>query len=260
MMSRVRSTIRGARERVREEADDWGIAPGTAEALFAAAVVGSVVVALTRAYKPLFELLTNEDALLEWTQFALFLGSAIAALAVGIRLWRSGARLPAALYLLFGVGLIFVAGEEIAWGQRLFDFGTPEGLRAINRQNEVTIHNIQAEGGFDVLALFNAGMMLLGGYAAVAPWTPPGRRARGRGRLFVPPLMLTTWFAIIFVYRAIRFTVWPEPPHPVVVYGEWAEFTLAFGLAAFLVLLHRRLRAGRIPLGTEKTVEPRADR
>ena len=39
-------------------------------------------------------------------------------------------------------GLFFViVGEEISWGQRIFDFATPEGLREINTQDEFNFHN-----------------------------------------------------------------------------------------------------------------------
>lgn len=39
------------------------------------------------------------------------------------------------LFFLFGM-------EEISWGQRLFEWNTPDALLAINYQNETTIHNI----------------------------------------------------------------------------------------------------------------------
>jgi len=42
------------------------------------------------------------------------------------------------LAILFFVGF----GEEISWGQRLFDFSTPESLSKINVQKEFTFHNI----------------------------------------------------------------------------------------------------------------------
>ena len=38
--------------------------------------------------------------------------------------------------------MIFIAGEEISWGQRIFSFSTPEILTAINDQNEFNLHNV----------------------------------------------------------------------------------------------------------------------
>jgi len=44
--------------------------------------------------------------------------------------------------LLLGLLLFTGFGEEISWGQRIFNFETPEGLKKINVQKEFTIHNI----------------------------------------------------------------------------------------------------------------------
>lgn len=45
-------------------------------------------------------------------------------------------------HLLLAAGMIFMAGEEISWGQRLFSFATPADLNAINEQHEFNLHNI----------------------------------------------------------------------------------------------------------------------
>lgn len=45
--------------------------------------------------------------------------------------------------------LMFVcAGEEISWGQRIFNWKTPESLSAINAQNETNLHNLIAVEGY----------------------------------------------------------------------------------------------------------------
>ena len=38
---------------------------------------------------------------------------------------------------------MFVCLEEISWGQRIFGFQTPEGIRDINAQREFNIHNLR---------------------------------------------------------------------------------------------------------------------
>jgi hypothetical protein len=50
-------------------------------------------------------------------------------------------------WMLVGMGLLFFfgAGEEISWGQRIFDIATPEGLRSVNVQGELNVHDI---GGY----------------------------------------------------------------------------------------------------------------
>lgn len=48
------------------------------------------------------------------------------------------------MLLLLGFALLFFfgAGEEISWGQRIFNLTTPETLEAINAQGELNVHNI----------------------------------------------------------------------------------------------------------------------
>lgn len=46
------------------------------------------------------------------------------------------------VYTLGYLAFLFAAGEEISWGQRIFDFPTPQILREINAQGEFTLHNI----------------------------------------------------------------------------------------------------------------------
>ncbi|MGQ0742310.1 MAG: hypothetical protein ACT4OG_08470 [Alphaproteobacteria bacterium] len=47
-----------------------------------------------------------------------------------------------AWHLLLALAMIFMAGEEISWGQRIFSFATPPGLEAVNVQQEFNLHNI----------------------------------------------------------------------------------------------------------------------
>src|SRR5690606_26277451 len=40
---------------------------------------------------------------------------------------------------------LFGAGEEISWGQRIFDIETPAALKARNAQEELNLHNLTFE-------------------------------------------------------------------------------------------------------------------
>jgi hypothetical protein len=53
------------------------------------------------------------------------------------------------VYLGLGLLFLFGAGEEISWGQRIFNIQTPDALSAINQQNETNVHNISL-GGFKI--------------------------------------------------------------------------------------------------------------
>ena len=86
---------------------------------------------------------------------------------VGARLRR---RRPAAYrrrwqLAALGLGLVLLvaAGEEISWGQRLFDLDTPNVLIDGNRQDELNLHNVdglQQKAVLAQLAIALAGVLL----------------------------------------------------------------------------------------------------
>ena len=59
--------------------------------------------------------------------------------------WRRG------VYILGGIVLVFAAGEEISWGQRIFGFATPDFLIGVNRQHEFNVHNAINDALFPII-------------------------------------------------------------------------------------------------------------
>lgn len=113
------------------------------KSVFFYAVVFSIITfSLILVFNPeLYDWLSLEDHLIENL-------TALALLATSITFFltaRKSINLKLAFKVLFVfLGLVFLwgAGEEISWGQRIFGFDTPEGLKAINDQDELNIHNI----------------------------------------------------------------------------------------------------------------------
>ncbi len=91
-----------------------------------------------------------EDHFIEWfTSLVLFGAFAVSlhrlVTAAHLFSWRGKAVLAfVALLALFG------AGEEISWGQRIFDIETPAALKARNAQEELNLHNLTFEIGGEV--------------------------------------------------------------------------------------------------------------
>jgi hypothetical protein len=241
-------TLESFRRGLREEASErWFVPAGLAEALFVLPFVGVIGIVLARAHKPLFRFLTDEDSLLEWIQFAGFAAASIFAIVCAWRFRKTGRPLLALVYLAFGVGCFFIAGEEIAWGQRIFGYGTPERLEEINEQKEVTVHNI------DVVQQFTNGVYLLAGlYGSIGAWIVRWRkRSTELVDMLLPPLFLTGAFFVMFGYKSLRLVFFRESGFTVTRAGEWAELCLAFGFAAFAILVWRRLLArAQVPKAT----------
>ena len=83
--------------------------------------------------------LTREDGLVEnLTAVAFFLAGLLLFAAAPAE--RSGFR--RGIYMLGGLVMTFVCGEEISWGQRIFGFATPDFLMDVNNQGEFNVHNI----------------------------------------------------------------------------------------------------------------------
>jgi len=226
------------------EASEWGIGPRLALTAFLAPFAGAAAVGAARGNRALFDFLTREDSLLEWLQFAGYATAAVLALVLAARLRSAAEPWAARACLVFAAANVFVAGEEISWGQRILGLETPEALDRINHQGETNIHNIPV-----IQRLFNIGELLAGLYGFAIPilWWIPSIRARLEGRLdrlLVPPLALATLFFLPFAYRAFRAVFLPEAGERVTQYGELPELALYLGAlitgVAILGVLRRR--------------------
>lgn len=225
-----------------DAAHEWKVAPQIALAIFLAPFVGAAAVILARADRSFFRFLTREDSLFEWAQFVGFVAAAVLAALVGWRLLGQKRPLPAVMFFVFALGCFAIAGEEIAWGQRLLDYDTPEPLEEINEQRETTVHNIGS-----VQDAANIAFTLVGLYGSVGAWLLRLRRPRWALRpdvnLLIPPLFLTSCFFVVFGYKTLRYVFFPESGFTVTKLGEWPELCLAFAFAAYSFLTLRRLRA-----------------
>ncbi|MEN7973273.1 MAG: hypothetical protein ABFR47_05515 [Verrucomicrobiota bacterium] len=133
--------------------------------------------------------LLEENHPVELATFGVFLWAGI----LGFKLAGSIAknrsiRPAAAFYALFSVMLVVIALEEVAWGQWLFGFETPDYMNHINAQQETTLHNIGClQGKSEYFRLTFGFGGLLGILSSYRPKL---------GIIGVPPI-LTPWFLII---------------------------------------------------------------
>ncbi len=94
-------------------------------------------------------------------------------------------------YILVGLGALFVAGEEVSWGQHIFGFVPPDFLVSANIQDETNFHNTVGVGPV-ILFLYNA----------ILPWcylVPIAAfcvRKYRLGSLPLPSLWLAFFFAM----------------------------------------------------------------
>jgi len=89
---------------------------------------------------------TVEDGLLEnITVLFLFFGSLVC-WNRSLKLRHEKPKLFVVMCFMLGALFLFGAGEEISWGQRIFNVQTPEFFKAHNIQHETNIHNLVVNG------------------------------------------------------------------------------------------------------------------
>lgn len=225
---------------IATSAEEWGVPRQVAKVLFWTPIIGGLIMALSRIDIGLYRFFLRDDGPVEWAQFNAFAIACIAGAGIAIRRFKAGYKWQALLFVGFAVAMFFVSGEEIAWGQRLLGIETPEELVEINKQEEITLHNIG-----EILTTFNVVMMMGGALGSIAYLLNKklrlGQYWDQADYLFVPPFFLASSFFFVFVYKFFRFTLWPDSGFTITKYGEWAEFCLAFGIGAFILLNYRRL-------------------
>lgn len=232
-------------ERFARDCRSFGLGRGVVGLLLLLPILGGVLLAIARVDLATFRALTREDGPIEWLQVVAFLGTAAFAVLTAVRLLRRGERLPALLFFGLAVACVFIAGEEIAWGERLLDLEVPEAIEDINDQEELTIHNIGV-----LLYVFNLGMLAVALYGVTSPYLAERfahRLPRWWRFYLVPPMALMTAFAVPVAFRLVRFSVVRHSGFTVTKWGEWSELCLAAGMLVFARLASVRARAGHDP-------------
>ena len=166
----------------------------------------------------------QEDGWAEWGTFFAFV-------AAGALMARAAWRAEGDLRWLRRLGLaavalfcVFVAGEEISWGQRLFAFAPPEVFLEHNFQQELNVHNFLKDkqlGALDLDSRYLVALIAIV-YGLLAPalmrwrrladWRPTA--ALGTA---APSLALSPYFALVAL---------AELSYPVDLTGEACELVL----------------------------------
>ena len=80
---------------------------------------------------------------LEWATPVVLLPGIWAGAAVSVRLRGDAhASLLRTWVIVWTLACVYFAGEEISWGQWIFDWDTPEAIRSINIHGETNLHNM----------------------------------------------------------------------------------------------------------------------
>jgi hypothetical protein len=125
------------------------------------------VYALAASFERLTDKYTKEDGTIENLGAAFFFFSfvlLVVAFARSLKATQPGDVLQKRKnYWVLALALLFFVafGEEISWGQRIFNFETPGSIKAVNIQREFNLHNLQFAHGEDSDGNFKTGLAAL---------------------------------------------------------------------------------------------------
>jgi hypothetical protein len=182
-------------------------------------------------------LIIQEDAVIENMQAITYFLSSIVAFLVSLRFLRNKIILHGVLYSILAVGLLFVAMEEISWGQRIFKIANPAYFNLYNIQKELSIHNLNI-----VQSKLNKIYIIVGAYGSftwifVSLFLSKTKKKYHRIMAFLVPDWFTSsyFFFVFFIYvlfyvvhqHMSRFIIWRDQ--------EPCELLLSFGFLSFVV-------------------------
>lgn len=149
--------------------------------------------------------LIKEDGALEYLQVLMYATAACFALLVGA---RSTSPLIRSAFWGFGLACVFVALEEVSWGERLLGFDPPQSIRDLNTQGEMNLHNLDPIQRFLHFAYILAG--LIGGLGWLVPKGLPDGRVRRDLKGILPDRSTALFFlpAVVF-YGYMEITGFP---------------------------------------------------
>ena len=167
--------------------------------------------------------MAREDGVLEWATFWAFVVAATLFCRNAVYSKRSGVPYP-----WFAIGLaafcLFVAMEEISWGQRLLGAAPPAFFLERNYQQELNFHNLfETDSRVLIVQIVLLGY---GVFLSAAAMHPRIRQLLSRLYIVAPPLQLSLSFLVVSGMYA-----W----YPWSLTGEWVE--LAMGTAFVFVAI-----------------------
>ena len=186
--------------------------------------------------------LLEENKPVELATFFIFFIGGIAGLVYSIKN-RSAfeSRGIYTVYLLLSIALILIALEEVAWGQWLFGFDTPEQYKLINMQGETTIHNLKGlQGNSEVLRVIYG----IAGIFAI------GLSANPSFDKIKAPVVLWTWYAIIFIHALVDFindfmVIHPRVDNSIQRTSELIELLIAMSAVLYMYINLKKIFRSR---------------
>lgn len=181
--------------------------------------------------------MVQEDHFIENTQFVTLVISSLVSFWIAFKSFKFN-KILFALYLVAALGLFFVAGDEISWGQRIFHFSS-EYVAENNAQGETNLHNLYIFNNLNGFIYMFVG--LFGAFA----WTILGKLKKVWSQIdfIIPQKQLFFYFFLGFIYNSYALL---SVAFNIYYIGEWsevAELMLDLGVLIFVLTILFRLKS-----------------
>ena len=142
----------------------------------------------------------------------------------------------------FALGCLYIAGEEISWGQWFLHWQTPEGWSEINNQNETNLHNVSTWLDQKPKALLLIGIAIGG---LIFPLLEKYTKVRlpERFRIIYPPASM---IFVVLCIIAVKLSDLADEAMPSVTLwtrdSEIEEFFIFYYLLLYMVQLKGKIQ------------------
>lgn len=195
----------------------------------------------------------QEDNLIEYAEVVVYFLSFLFAFIAAISFFETKHKLCGLFYLVLCILFVFICGEEISWGQRIFGIKSPEYFLEHNVQKEINLHNLNMIHNPAYLIYFLVGF--LGAFAWMLLPKKINAKYNFAARFFIPEWFLTFYFLPVFItylcYCLYGFSILFLGVKPFCIgdgsFIVWrdqepAELILSLGFLFFVVTNYIKLR------------------
>lgn len=187
--------------------------------------------------------LIQEDALIEYGQSLFYFLAAIPSFLLSVKFLKNRLPLHGILYGLLTLGLLFVAMEEISWGQRILNIETTPWFMEHNLQGETTLHNLDnIQPGLHALFIALGAFGTFGWFFMKLLLLKVNLRQRNILNFIIPDWQISPCFlSVLFIYGLYEY-LGKEPAWDFILKGdqEPPELLLSFGFLIFAVTNYRK--------------------
>lgn len=198
--------------------------------LFLTPFIFYYLAAITRLFPfDIFLQLVKEDHFVENSQFWILIIGSLTSFFIAIHFERRKKRIISIFFAICGLAFFFIAGDEIAWGQRVLGIEISETIKQENHQQELTIHNLYT---FEWLVIY--GYLILSACGVFSRFLCEKISLLKKFLIFTPSYLLFGYFLFPFIYFFMQLIVntgiWHE-------WSEVAELFLYSGIVIWIIIL-----------------------